>query len=104
MKKTNKTKKIIVEFEGSEDVRHFRKAILEVPEDMGDGEIECIDADHFDEVPEQSSWEKDESFGIAAVGYPEFIGEAAEDAEPEAIVYRDEYGEYRVRPNEKFVQ
>lgn len=99
----NKTRRVIVDIQGQEEVRHIRSVIMEVPEDMLDEEVECVNADHFNHVDERSEWEVDESSGISAEGFPTFIGLADNDAEPDLIVYRDDGGEYRVRPNEKFL-
>lgn len=100
---TKKTKKVQVEIEGREVVSHVRTVILEVPEDMPNEEVECVNADHFNDLGELTEWEVDDFSGIDAEGFPTFIGLADNDAEPDVIVYRDDSGEYRVRPNEKFL-
>lgn len=98
-----KTKKVKAEIQGREVIEYYRTVILEVPEDMPDEEIGCVNADHFNQVAERTDWEPEDSTGIYAEGFPDDFGEAAEDAEPDVIVTRDENGEYRVCPNEKFV-
>jgi hypothetical protein len=97
---TTKTKRVAVEIEAEEVVRHYRTVVLEVPDDMRDEEVECVNADHFNHVPEGSEWEIGESEGIYATGFPIFVGLAGDDAEPDVIVLRDESGEFRVRGNE----
>ena len=91
-----------MEITGEEVVRHVRTVILEVPEDMTDKEVECVNAHHFQQVDERADWEVEESEGIYAEGFPTFIG-LADDAEPDVIVVRDDNGEFRVRGNEKFL-
>lgn len=100
---STKTKRVAVEIEGREVVHHVRTVILEVPEDMTDKEVECVNADHFNHVEERVPWEVEESDGVYAEGFPTFIGLAQEDAEPDVIVVRDDNGEFRVRGNEKFL-
>lgn len=100
---TKKTKKVQLEIEGHETVRLLRKVVMEVPCDMSDDEAECVNADHFNRVDERTDWEVEDTDGILAEGFPTFIGLADNDAEPDVIVYRDDSGEYRVRPNEKFL-
>jgi hypothetical protein len=97
------TKRVAVDIQGQEVVRHVRTVILEVPEDMTDKEVECINADHFEQVEERTEWEVEESEGINAEGFPTFVGLADDDAEPDVIVFRDDNGEFRVRGNEKFL-
>ena len=94
-----KTRKVIAEISGHELVEHYRQIVMEVPEDMTDREIECVNADRFNHVDEQTAWEMEESNGIVAVGYPELLDVAADDARPEVVVHRDDNGDYRVRPN-----
>ena len=100
---STKTKRVKVEIEGQEVVRHIRTVILEVPEDMTDEEVQCVNADHFNHVEERTDWEVEDSEGIWAEGFPTFIGLAEKDAEPDVIVLRDDSGEFRVRGNEKFL-
>lgn len=100
---STKTKRVAVEIEGREVLRHVRTVILEVPEDMTDKEVECVNADHFNDLRERTEWEVEESEGICAEGFPEFIGLADDDAEPDVIVVRDDSGELRVHGNEKFL-
>lgn len=100
---STKTKRVAVEIEGREVVRHVRTVILEVPDDMLDDEVECVNADHFNQVEERTEWEVEDSTGISAEGFPAFLGLADEDAEPDLIVVKDDNGEFRVRANEKFV-
>ena len=97
---TTKTKKVEVEIEGQEITRQVRTAILEVPEDMTDEEVECLSADHFNHVDERTSWEVVDSEGLYAEGFPTVIGLAADDADPDLIVYKNDNGEYRVRGQE----
>ena len=99
---STKTKRVEVEIEGQEVTRQVRTVILEVPEDMTDEEVECVNADHFNHVDERTSWEVEDTDGIYAEGFPTFIGLADNDAEPEVVVYRDDNGEFRVRGNESF--
>lgn len=88
---------LLHEIEGQEVTRQVRTAILEVPEDMTDEEVECVNADHFNHVEERTPWEVEGTDGIYAEGFPTFVGLADDDAEPEVIVYRDDNGEFRVR-------
>jgi hypothetical protein len=76
---------------------------IEVPIEMTDEEIGCIDADIFDYVWERSEWEVDDSDGVCAEGFPEVLGPAPEGEQPDVIVTKDETGEFRAKPNEKFV-
>lgn len=100
---STKTKKVQAEIQAEEVIRHYRTVVLEVPNDMLDEEIGCVNADHFNHVGDGSQWEIEESEGIYATGVPIYVGIASDDTEPDVIVYRDENGKYRVRPNEKFV-
>ncbi|APZ93334.1 hypothetical protein [Fuerstiella marisgermanici] len=99
----NKTRRVTVDIQGQEEIRHIRSVIMEVPEDMLDEEVECVNADHFNQVEERSEWEVDDSSGIYAEGFPTLVGPAAPDAEPDLIVVRDDNGEFRVCGNEKFL-
>ncbi len=96
-----KTKRVEVEITGEEVICSVRKVILEVPEDMSNEDVECINADHFGQVEELTSWEILDSSGTYAEGSPTFIGLAGDDAEPELSVFRDDSGEFRVRGHEK---
>jgi hypothetical protein len=100
---TNKTKKLELEIEGQEVIRQVRRVIIEVPADMSDEEVECVNADHFNHVEERSDWEIEESEGIYAEGFPTVVAVADADAEPDVIVYRDGQGEFRVRGNREFL-
>ena len=99
----SKTKKVLMDIEGEELVRRIRQVVMEIPEDMSNEEAECVNADHFNNVEERTEWEVNDSSEIRAEGFPTFRELADTDAEPDLIVYRDDSGEYRVRPNEKFL-
>ncbi len=90
---STKTKRVEVQIEGTEVIRHVRTVILEVPEDMTDKEVQCVNSGVFNDVDERSDWEVEESEGIWGEGGPTFIGPAAGDANPDVIVIRGEDGE-----------
>jgi hypothetical protein len=100
---SRKTKRVAVEITGEEVIHYVRTVILEVPEDMLNEEVECINADHFEHVEERTPWDVEYSDGTYAEGFPTFVGLADDDAEPDVIVFRDDNGEFRVRGNEKFL-
>lgn len=96
-------KKVVLEIEGKEVVTYVRTVVAEVPDDMPDEEIECINADHFSRVEERTDWEVNDSEGVCAEGFPTVVGDAPDEAEPDLFVVRDEHGEYRIQHNEKFL-
>ncbi|MDA9856586.1 hypothetical protein N9D23_00575 [Rubripirellula sp.] len=98
-----KTKIVELEITGTETTTQYRTVYVEVPIEMSDEEIGCINADIFNGVQERTEWEIDDSDGVDAEGFPDVIGQAEDDIEPDVIVHIDESGEYRARVNEKFL-
>jgi hypothetical protein len=97
------TKNVRAEIRGQELVYYIRSVVLEVPEDMTGEEVESIDADYLNEFEDRPAWEITDSDGLRIEGVPEVLGDVADNEKPDVIVYRDEAGEFRVRPNEKVV-
>lgn len=97
------SKKVMLDIEGKEVVTYVRTVVAEVPDDMPDEEIGCINADHFSRVEERTDWEVNDSEGVCAEGFPTVVGDAPDEAEPDLFVVRDEHGEYRIQHNEKFL-
>ena len=92
------TRKITMMIEGQPQGYAHHNVVMEVPECMTNEEAECVNADHFRHV--QSGWEIEESEEVCPQGFPDFVGVAEPNAQPDVIVIKDENGEYRVSMGE----
>jgi len=98
----NETRIVELEIKGVETTTQYRTVYVEVPTEMPDEEIGCINADIFNHVTERTEWEVDDADGVCAEGFPEVLGPAPDGEQPDVIVTKDETGEFRANVNEKF--